>query len=919
MEITPADLSEDDSRGLLAHISKYQPERVHHKIKLLKVFNTTQWIIKDFESFMSSIARPQTQQQPNQNCLWVSGINHHDKQSSRGFVAHVYFDSEKRDSLKATDLFRSYVKQFLRHLYTRRQKPPKDVILALRRMFGSRVSDPSCSEVLRELLLPLISEAAGTVLVVDGLDLCARDEYLVALACFASILELTSAKVVICGRDELDIKSRLPGSTRLEVSAARNQDDIAVYVKHHVEKRSIYDGPISNNSNTVTQIIETLINKANGMFLWARLQIDVLWDTCRTDAEIFVALKELPKNLDETYEKCLERLRRKQEPRFLESSRAGVLKQLEFHAWEDSELKLGEMCILHLCWHMNVAIEREDQTSHKIEATTLLFPAISQMSNWIRPQGTIAYLQRPSLMWTKKTKFSHSPVVIKRLVTKPSRTAAARSFQQYARSNWLTLSYSTSSDSVLWKQFWPLVLEHPNDPQICPWNRDRMVAVVDIIWWAIDHSHVALFDIAVLRSSILNTESRPDFDIPLARYEKLRPLHLAAKQGSLEIFIRLLNLCSIDESHPVNGWTALHYAAEQGHSEIVKLLLQATSASVRVMLRGNDGHSALSLAVKAQSHETIKVIEALCGHLVWQAEVIDGVLNALLIGERRLEFANHVLLRVTSVRGYSHSKLLTWIVKHGLASLVPGVVKAGVPLDTPINSKGISSRELYSDEPEIVCAAVFFALEASTSDLATALIMNGAGRSVHSIYNHQIWKPFHLAMSRGWASLASSLLDSGDFTRTLTPRYVRTIRFRISVTNPCVRWLSVVCPIYGSIDGFTIASSSQDALVGQCYPNVLHVVKVRGADNDIHELEVELCLDELFGFHLMIGTPEADFTAWRKRPTPSNRSQADLQRIGTLVKILHNGTVKEFRDSPSPYNTHHVQLIDNVMRSGHFG
>lgn len=75
MEITPADLSEDDSRGLLAHISKYQPERVHHKIKLLKVFNTTQWIIKDFESFMSSIARPQTQQQPNQNCLWVSGIS----------------------------------------------------------------------------------------------------------------------------------------------------------------------------------------------------------------------------------------------------------------------------------------------------------------------------------------------------------------------------------------------------------------------------------------------------------------------------------------------------------------------------------------------------------------------------------------------------------------------------------------------------------------------------------------------------------------------------------------------------------------------------------------------------------------------------------------------------------------------------
>ncbi|THZ56907.1 ankyrin [Aureobasidium pullulans] len=731
--------SEDDSRGLLAHISKYQPERVHHKIKLLKVFNTTQWIIKDFESFMSSIARPQTQQQPNQNCLWVSGIigcgktflantiiqillDNHDKQSSRGFVAHVYFDSEKRDSLKAADLFRSYVKQFLRHLYTRQQKPPRDVVLALRRMFGSRVSNPSCSEVLRELLLPLISEVAGAVLVVDGLDLCARDEYLGALACFASILELTSAKVVICGRDELDIKNRLPGSIRLEVLAARNQDDIAVYVKHHVEKRSIYDGPISNNSNTVTQIIETLINKANGMFLWARLQIDVLWDTCRTDAEIFVALKELPKDLDETYEKCLERLREKQEPyalrvlryvyeaknpltvdalgealatdpisgelqskqippsrfiiecganlvifdeverfvvpahhsvrRFLNSSRARVLEKLDFHVWDDAELKLGEMCILHLCWHMNVAIEREDQTSHEIEATTLRFPAISQMSNWIRPQGTLAYLQKSSLMWPKRSSYPSSPVLIKSLAAKSIRATSA------------------SNASMLWKQFWSLVLGHPDDPQICPWSRSQISDVVDIIWWAIDHGHLALLNIAMEKSLTRDRGFGPDFRRTHPSYGDLLPLHLAAKRGSCEIFERVMQRCDLYETCGADDWSAMHYAVQYGHSDIVSLLWN--KAPHLAFVPDSNSTSPLRLSIMTGSLENVRALEQ-----AWTGAQPDVLYDLIASNQVTEPIATYILKRSYTMKS-NYRYLLAKIFEDNLPHLIPSVVAAGL-------------------------------------------------------------------------------------------------------------------------------------------------------------------------------------------------------------------------------------------------
>lgn len=47
---------------------------------------------------------------------------------------------------------------------------------------------------------------------------------------------------------------------------------------------------------------------------YERLQIDVLWDTCSTDETIDRALSDLPKDLDETYKRCLKRLQKKQEP-----------------------------------------------------------------------------------------------------------------------------------------------------------------------------------------------------------------------------------------------------------------------------------------------------------------------------------------------------------------------------------------------------------------------------------------------------------------------------------------------------------------------------------------------------------------------------------------------------------------------------
>ncbi|RAK81996.1 uncharacterized protein BO72DRAFT_137686 [Aspergillus fijiensis CBS 313.89] len=56
------------------------------------------------------------------------------------------------------------------------------------------------------------------------------------------------------------------------------------------------------------EIKEVLFNESSGMFLWVHLQLEILWSTCFTDAEVRSALRQLPKDLEETYRYCANRI-----------------------------------------------------------------------------------------------------------------------------------------------------------------------------------------------------------------------------------------------------------------------------------------------------------------------------------------------------------------------------------------------------------------------------------------------------------------------------------------------------------------------------------------------------------------------------------------------------------------------------------
>jgi hypothetical protein len=134
-------------------------------------------------------------------------------------------------------------------------------------MFGSRTYQLGHTQIVEQLLKPLIHGFRGSCLVVDGLDLCSPQEYKVALDCFSRLLQETPVRIIICGRDELSVTRRFPGSMRLEVTRAKTKGDLALFIEQYIKERSMKDGPISNDGSTLARIRDTLTDQAKGMYV----------------------------------------------------------------------------------------------------------------------------------------------------------------------------------------------------------------------------------------------------------------------------------------------------------------------------------------------------------------------------------------------------------------------------------------------------------------------------------------------------------------------------------------------------------------------------------------------------------------------------------------------------------------------------
>ncbi|KAI9704573.1 MAG: hypothetical protein M1820_005486 [Bogoriella megaspora] len=162
---------------------------------------------------------------------------------------------------------------------------------------------------LLELLSKFLPHNSEAYFILDGLDECETSEkkalmqYLCKLEKHFTFHLCISLRLEPGNLDTLDAQQQNFMDTET-ILIPDDNPEIAQFVESELESR-IESGTLKlGNPAMSLQIYDALVEKSQGMFLWAVLQLDSIY-MLRTDEAIRYALDNLPRNLPETFSRIL--------------------------------------------------------------------------------------------------------------------------------------------------------------------------------------------------------------------------------------------------------------------------------------------------------------------------------------------------------------------------------------------------------------------------------------------------------------------------------------------------------------------------------------------------------------------------------------------------------------------------------------
>jgi hypothetical protein len=184
-------------------------------------------------------------------------------------------------------------------------------------MFESSSASAGSTEELWSLLDLVLQNLHGACFVIDGLDEC--DDYDCAeLVQMLSQLSTQShlLKVIIIGRSGCrGLVNSLSKHPTMEVGVEAIFQDILSYISSRIDK--VFElGLEGVDSGSRETIVQRLGKSSNGMFLYARLMLDLLCSSALSPhqrAELFLGT-ELPEDLEQLYARALMVLRSRVKP-----------------------------------------------------------------------------------------------------------------------------------------------------------------------------------------------------------------------------------------------------------------------------------------------------------------------------------------------------------------------------------------------------------------------------------------------------------------------------------------------------------------------------------------------------------------------------------------------------------------------------
>ncbi|KAJ8127847.1 hypothetical protein O1611_g5788 [Lasiodiplodia mahajangana] len=203
------------------------------------------------------------------------------------------------------------------HLLTKRRRPGSCIL-------RQRLSPDFSGEIETRLKmldfsfqLPEIIDLLHTAfvsethyIVIDGFDECekeSRQTLLKGLSLLASLEP--SLKLFLSGRESLsgEVRNSFPSLEHVSMDCAAMNQDIKAYIEDIIKEKIDCEDLIVGDSNLPDEIKHALINGANGMFLWVIFQVQEICSQ-HCDEDIRKAIKNLPRDITETFNRATHRI-----------------------------------------------------------------------------------------------------------------------------------------------------------------------------------------------------------------------------------------------------------------------------------------------------------------------------------------------------------------------------------------------------------------------------------------------------------------------------------------------------------------------------------------------------------------------------------------------------------------------------------
>ncbi|KAL7803967.1 ankyrin repeat-containing domain protein [Trichoderma afarasin] len=337
-------LEDREFADLLKWLCDVDPSSIYNTGLDRREAGTCEWLIKNSEEF-------KTWETSDGSLLWLHGkagsgksilsssvIKHlRDKYVSEPstVVSYFYFSFSDPEKQKVDVMLASLTKQICSR-QTRRSQ-----LTARLRQYKLNGQRPD-TETLEAVLIASASEFANVYIVIDALDECPllNEQRTKLLRSLRRILAIAPSKFhfFFTSRKEPDIDDKirpiLSSTDKNEIDLLARQQTINRDINHYIDSQLNGDEYKSWPKSVKEEARESLVEKADCMFQYVRLQLEAL-QSLSSESDIREALLNLPTGLDATYNRVLESI----PPTFQER----VIHSLKWLAFSKRVLRIEEL------------------------------------------------------------------------------------------------------------------------------------------------------------------------------------------------------------------------------------------------------------------------------------------------------------------------------------------------------------------------------------------------------------------------------------------------------------------------------------------------------------------------------------------------------------------------------------------------